>query len=422
MGEHRIGERPSPYQVLDIPDQDALALQAVVSRLDLINGDLPEEDLEELEGEGPETGTGRIRFTKVDSNRWKVQAHHLVGVIHAGDTTIEITPKIPLDHLMYLAEEADVLPKSARERASAVSASSLRNLVIHWFLEETERLVSIGLVRDYQEQVVTGETWGGTLDVLYVTDRFYQGALEPRVTTDRYTVDSALNRVLRAAVTRVASSSSLHSQRARRLIRSFAEIGPLRATDLRVKPSRSTRHYTDAWRLAKQVLMSVGRAAQSGQVEGWSFVFSTPDLVEQGIRSILRTELGVSTDRRTYGEGEARFNPDLVFGGDLAVGDVKYKVSDESDWTNWRGDLYQSLAFATAARVTNSVIVRFSEAPLSIVPVLAGGTTVSQLVWRVGTSEEPVSPAVAREELGRAAAQWWKNLQVLRTDSGFELS
>jgi hypothetical protein len=410
MGEHRIGERPSDYKVLDIPDQDALALQAVVSRLELINGDLPEEDLEEIEGEGPESGTGRIRFTKVDKDRWKVEAHHLVGVIHAGDSTIEITPKIPLDHLMYLAEEADVLPKSARERASAVSASSLRNLVIHWFLEETERLLSIGLMRDYQEQVVTGETWGGTLDVLYVTDRFYQGGLEPRVTTDRYTVDSALNRILRAAVTRVASSGSMHSQRARRLLRSFAEIGSLRPTDLRVKPSRSTRYYTDAWRLAKQVLTSVGRAAQSGQVEGWSFVFSTPDLVEQGIRSILSTELGVSTDRRTYGEGEARFNPDLVFGNDMAVGDVKYKVSDEADWTNWRGDLYQSLAFATAARVKKSVIVRFSELPLAIDSVVAGDTQVSQLVWRLGTIEEPVSPTVAREELGRAALVWWNSL------------
>ena len=412
MGEHKIGERPSEYQILDIPDRDALALQAVVSRLETIAGDLSEEDLEELEdeGTGTGTGTGRIRFTKIESGRWKVEAHHLVGVIHAGDTTIEITPKIPLDHLMYLAEEADVLPKSARERASAVSASSLRNLVIHWFLEETERLLSLGLVRDYQEQVVTGETWGGTLDVLYVTDRFYQGTLEPRVTTDRYTVDSALNRVLRAGIARVASSGSMHSQRARRLLRSFAEIGPLRPTDLRAKPSRSTRHYTDAWRLAKQVLSSIGRAAQSGQVEGWSFVFSTPDLVEQGIRSILRTELGVSTDRRTYGEGEARFNPDLVFGEDLAVGDVKYKVSDDTDWTHWRGDLYQSLAFATAARVKNSVIVRFSESSLSVAPVVAGGTEVSQLVWRVGTSEEPVAPSLAREELGQAALEWWNSL------------
>jgi len=410
MGEHKIGERPSDYQVLDIPDQDALALQAVVSRLELINGDLPEEELDELEGEEADTGTGRIRFTKVESNRWRVEAHHLVGVIHAGDTTIEITPKIPLDHLMYLAEEAEVLPKSARERASAVSASSLRNLVIHWFLEETERLLAIGLVRDYQEQVVTGETWGGTLDVLYVTERFYQGALEPRVTTDRYTVDSALNRVLRAAVTRVATSGSMHAQRARRLTRSFAEVGALRHTDLRVKPSRSTRYYLDAWRLAKQVLTSVGRAAQSGQVEGWSFVFSTPDLVEQGIRSILRKELGVSTDRRTYGEGEARFNPDLVFGDELAVGDVKYKVSNEADWKSWRGDLNQSLAFATAAKVKHSVIVRFSEEPLFVDKVRAGENEVVQLVWAVGTDDLPIAPTTARDQLRRSALEWWSNL------------
>jgi 5-methylcytosine-specific restriction endonuclease McrBC regulatory subunit McrC len=177
-----------------------------------------------------------------------------------------------------------------------------------------------------------------------------------------------------------------------------------------VKPYRSTRYYLDAWRLAKQVLTSVGRAAQSGQVEGWSFVFSTPDLVEQGIRSILRTELGVSTDRRTYGEGEARFNPDLVFGDELAVGDVKYKVSNDADWKSWRGDLYQSLAFATAAKVKHSVIVRFSEEPLLVDKVRAGENEVAQLVWPVGTDDLPIAPTTARDQLRRTALEWWSSL------------
>ena len=313
---------------------------------------------------------------------------------------------------MYLAEAAEVFPKSAREWTASSTASSLRNLVTHWFLEETEQLLAVGLARDYVEQVVTGETWGGTLDVLYVTDRYYQGAVQPRVTTDMFSVDSPLNRVLRAAVARVASAGVTHSHRARRMLGAFAEVGPLRSADLRKKPARNTKYYRDAWRLAAQVLASVGRSAKSGQTDGWSFVLSTPDLVERGIRTILQDDLGISTSRQIFGEGQATFIPDLVFGDGLAVGDVKYKVSNETDWTSWRSDLYQSLAFATAARVHSAVIVRFSQVPITVQPVESGDYSVAQLVWPVGSAESPIEPILARDQLGRAATQWWRTQQV----------
>ena len=411
MGEHRISEHTADYK-LDIPDEDALALQTVVSNLGSTMGSWQEDVLTDLEGEQSVSGTGRIAFTKVQDGQWTVRVHHLIGVIHAGTTTIEFVPKIPLDHLMYFAEAAEVFPRSAREWTPSSSASSLRELVTYWFIEEVERLLAVGLARDYVEQVVTGETWGGTLDVLYVTDRYYQGAVQPRVTTDLFSVDSSLNRVLRAAVARVASAGVAHSHRARRMLAAFAEVGPLRSTDLRTKPARSTKYYRDAWRLAIQVLASVGRSAKSGQADGWSFVLSTPDLVERGIRAILQEDLGISTSRQIFGEGQATFSPDLVFGNGLAVGDVKYKVSNETNWTSWRSDLYQALAFATAARVQSAVIVRFSEVPLTVQPVESGDYSVAQLVWPVGSAENPIDPTVARAQLARIASEWWKNQQA----------
>jgi 5-methylcytosine-specific restriction enzyme subunit McrC len=412
MGEHRIGERPADYKILEIPDEDAIALQAVVDRLQSISEEWKQEELSELEGELSTTGTGRIAFSKVQDGHWKVEAHHVIGVIHAGSTTIEFFPKIPLEHLMYFAEAAEVFPKSARAWTPSSSATSLRELVTYWFIEEVDRLLKVGLARDYVEQVITGETWGGTLDVLYVTDQYYQGAVQPRVTTDLFSVDSPLNRVLRAAVARVASAGVTHSHRARQMLGAFAEVGPLRSTDLRTYPARNTKHYRDAWRLATQVLVSVGRSAQSGQLDGWSFILSTPDLVERGIRKILQEVLGVSTSRQIFGGGQATFSPDLVFGDGLAVGDVKYKVSNDSDWTNWRTDLYQSLAFATAARVHSAVIVRFSEVPITVLPVDSGEYSVAQLVWPVGSVENPIDPIAARAQLAHFTLEWWKKQHV----------
>lgn len=49
-----------------------------------------------------------------------------------------------------------------------------------------------------------GETWAGTLDLQYVSKRFYEGRLEPKSIVDELSPDMPVNCILKAALEIVA--------------------------------------------------------------------------------------------------------------------------------------------------------------------------------------------------------------------------
>ena len=138
------------------------------------------------------------------------------------------------------------------------------------------------------------------------------------------------------------------------------EVGELRPGDRSASVDRRTRHYADALSLAKHVLEGQGRLFEHGSAPTWTFLIPTPRMVEDGLRNMLVKRLAPEWDVRKRGlqlEGSTlTFNPDLVFGHGLAVGDVKYKLLG-ADWN--RSDLYQVVTFATAYRSRHAVVLGF---------------------------------------------------------------
>ena len=112
-----------------------------------------------------------------------------------------------------------------------------------------------------------------------------------------------------------------------------------------------------AWMLARRVLRSAGRSLMGGGELMWTFLIRTPELIEDGVRSVLQEALGTSVvmkKRQPLAGSELTFNPDLRFFGNRAVGDVKYKLR-AGDWN--RADLYQVLSFAAGLRCFHAAIV-----------------------------------------------------------------
>ena len=70
-------------------------------------------------------------------------------------------------------------------------------------------------------------------------------------------------------------------------------------------------------------------------------------------------------------------NPDLIFDGGQAVGDVKYKLGG-ADWQ--RSDLYQATAFSTAFGCSQSIVVGFRGTGMPP-NVLVGPVSVRYLAW-----------------------------------------
>lgn len=120
-------------------------------------------------------------------------------------------------------------------------------------------------------------------------------------------------------------------------------------TDLDAVIDRKSSYYRDGFLLAKEVIAASGRSLRRGGRRSWTFLFRTPIPVEEGLRSIIRDGLlpvAVGNTSVALGGTTMRVHPDLIFGDLAAVGDVKYKTGGP-DWD--RGDLYQVVAFATAA-------------------------------------------------------------------------
>jgi hypothetical protein len=102
------------------------------------------------------------------------------------------------------------------------------------------------------------------------------------------------------------------------------------------------------------------------------------------------------------------FNPDLVFGNRLAVGDVKYKLFGR-DWN--RPDLNQVLAFAVAFRTTHCAVVGFrTPATKPLASLTVGDTKVREICW---TADASIAPSAAANDLVTLANEWLAGIDIL---------
>jgi hypothetical protein len=189
-------------------------------------------------------------------------------------------------------------------------------------------------------------------------------------------------------------------RRARRLDGHLADVGELRPDDSLAATDRRTGHYVDAVLLARSLLRSTGRSLAVGALSAWTFLVRTPEMVEAGIRAVLADYLGSTTVRKEGRQlvgSSLTFNPDLVFGAPNAIGDVKYKIAG-GDWN--RGDLYQVIAFATAFRVPEALLIRFRPPEVSPLPdVQVGDIRVREATWLTdaGASAEAAASGLAAD-------------------------
>jgi 5-methylcytosine-specific restriction endonuclease McrBC regulatory subunit McrC len=335
-----------------------------------------------------------------------------------------VKPKIPQEHLLYLAQCSDVLPAMDSHRAVIEQDQHLVSLIAHWFIAALEKLLEEGISRDYRMSRDRLETVRGRIDLLRTARMFYKGQLSVFSEFEEFDFDTPLNRILLVAALVVASGEPLPSELRRRALRAtrlLDGVGRFRASDMVAEVDRPTAHYADSVALAKEIIHSSGRALGTGESPGWTFLFRTADPVESGLRVILKEALQdqCKVAKRSFPlTGSSKtVNPDLVFGDVRAVGDVKYKVRD-GDWQ--RPDLYEVVAFAEAASVVEALLVDF-QAPSSRPPqaVSLGRIRVQGLSWPV---HETINPEQAARSLSAKAREWAATLpKAIRVGAaGFE--
>jgi 5-methylcytosine-specific restriction endonuclease McrBC regulatory subunit McrC len=313
-----------------------------------------------------------------------------------------------MPHFLYLLAASGRIPRLDPSKGAVAADKSFWELIARWYLELLVPVVRRDLIRDYRESTKRLTLIRGKTLPLPTARAFYSGRFQATCRFEDFDTDNPLNRVLRAAIVAIAGSTPLPldlRRKARHLLAAFDAVGDLCPGDLSVTVERRTGWYADALALARSILGGQGRALDEGSQAVHTFLFRTPDLVEEGIRNLLTEGLPdwtIDNHGRQLKPSALTLNPDLVFNGGLAVGDIKYKIFG-SDWH--RPDLYQAVTFAAGFDTNSSLVVGFTTGEVPTVPprVHVGAITVTPLLWR---ALEHLAPEDAVAQLASEVSEW----------------
>jgi hypothetical protein len=335
------------------------------------------------------------------ADHYAVTIWNAVGAIGLPGLGISIGPKIPLPHFAHIASRA--LNGVARMDAAPIGLAAgvdFFEIIARWLVMASEALVRQGLARDYREVEEFSSVIRGSIDVRATTMNWLRGEISAALTVEEFDFDAPMNRVVKAALQSISNSSWISDDTrsgARRIVRAMPGVSAFRAADLAARPHRGQARYQIPLALARQVLQSLARSLDGGEFDSQSFLFPTPALVEDGIRSILRERLSpmlVRKGGRVLLPSSVTVNPDLEIGPRPYTGDVKYKLA-RLGWN--RPDLAQAVFFAAAYRSPFAIIVGFRD-ERSVAPTLlrVGDISVAMATWNAAAS---VSAFEAEQQL-----------------------
>lgn len=231
-----------------------------------------------------------------------VKFKQYVGAIQAGNLTIEILPKTDRDSvnqdwkailLFMLSKVYNLRVRSESISPQRVRRSSVLDLFILRFLNETEKILHQGLIKSYRAQRENATALKGRLLIpqqitknLVHQERFF-------VQHTVYDHSHIMNRILRQALVCIVANSSnpAFSQRASNYLDSFPELDPIPINEslfARLVYDRKTDRYRDAIALAELILFNNMPDLQSGKKESLAMLFDMNRLWEEFVYVTLR--------------------------------------------------------------------------------------------------------------------------------------
>ena len=301
-----------------------------------------------------------------------------VGAVDVGDLSLLIKPKIKIGQLLSLAcyaigkfrpQERDfdfgrdaALPDVLALALNAMARRAFARGLLHGYLRKEEALYTVrGRIR-FDAQL----------------RRRFSIPLPVEVRYNEFTEDIPANRLVKAAAYRLGGMR-LRSTQARSGLAWVA--GMLDKVSLKEFPvsavpeapfDRLNEHYRGVVTLSRLILRHSAFEARRGEVRASGFLMDMNQVFQEFVTVALREELGAS--KKTFGEewissldegGGIKLRPDLVwrYGGVCRfVGDVKYKnlargSGDDGDDHAPNSDLYQLLAYVTAADLPGGMLI-----------------------------------------------------------------
>lgn len=338
---------------------------------------------------------GRGGSGVLEHGRHSLRARGVVGILAARGCSLEILPKIDVapgesvDHqnaairkrlIHMLAVALNLKIELGSITDLAWQRETLLEILIRIFCDKLTEAVRKGMPRRYVEQEDDLRVLHGRLDV---ARQFTRHAVNPSRLAcqfDNFSEDTALNRIMKAAVTHLfrTSKSAENQQRLRELAFVYADIAETPPAALRwndVVIDRTNRRWQELLGMARLFLQGRYQTTTGGTGHGTALLFEMNKLFEDYIgrlisRALVGTDLTVSLQggRRfclsaeTTERGLFQTKPDILIrraGTVIHVIDTKWKeissrIDDPKQGVS-QGDVYQMMAYAQlyrAPRVT----------------------------------------------------------------------
>lgn len=361
------------------------------------------------------TATGAIKVSADLDGRTVLKASSYVGVLRCGEVELRVTPKIGIHRLLWLLGHAQD-PTGWRDD-DIVDLATVDNLVAAVavsFHAATRRALSHGVLQGYRTVEEALPLLRGRLREADQLRSRLGLAVPLEVRYDDYTSTSPRT----ASCSPPLAGCSAFPAAARNPCRSspttLADVTSLTTGDTPpdTPPTRLTRHYQPALRLARIVLAGRSIDQPPGSTAASGFLFDLNKAFEDWLTITLRRALEpyggrlreqypshLDTLRRL------RIRPDFVWerhGQPAAVLDAKYKRAEDDDRPHT--DLYQMLAYCIALGVPEGHLVYASGNVPSSHIVREAGTRLRTWVLDLSQPTEHILDQVNRVANAVAAA------------------
>lgn len=321
-----------------------------------------------------------LRFCRVSPTTtpdvWRITDVTRIGVVAIDDVRLFIRPKTELQSLIFMASYAGRQASVHDDSFAFDSENDLPAALAAALVREVGVATRRGLLKGYVSVADTGTVIRGRWDIARQL-KVRPGIPSPvELTYDDFTEDVLENQLLKAALRSLLQLEQLSPTVRGHVITSlalFVDVSDL--TYQRSVPvpaeSRLNAHYRPALWLARWILEATSWAHARGTSSGSTFLLNAAlvyeDFVGRCLRDVLEpegfdVELQVSGWRLDVG-GKVHLRPDIVIsreGVAVAVADTKYKVWGETDASPPNADVYQALAYAITAGVSEAHLLYVS--------------------------------------------------------------
>lgn len=295
----------------------------------------------------------------LEPGMWDLSANGKVGVARVADLEVWITPKLPIERLLFLVGYAADPTGWRDDTVGLDTRDGLIPAIAQALWRQTDRAIRQGLLQGYKTVEETSYVMRGRLREADQLRRHHGRVIPMELRHDDFSVDIPENQILLAALTRMLSVPRLDGDSRRRIgalrVR-LAEVTSLvRGSQLPSwRPSRLNQRYVPALRLAEVVWRATSPENTPGSIAASGFLFDLPRIFEDFVTVALSERLHAAHGGAAWPQfpchlddaGAVRMKPDLVWmsaGRPAAVVDAKYKQEKNSGYPN--ADLYQLLAY-----------------------------------------------------------------------------